>query len=213
MKKLFFVLLMIISAMFFAVACGGEDPDTVNAPKADTDKGTADLGAKADSDDEADTDLTDSGDEANSGDETDSTDDEANTGNGEDEGDTDTDTGDIDTGDTDAETGDTDTGDTDTGTVDPCNPNKCLNDEHSDGICTPYPSEAELYSCGCVPDANNNNYQWYSGKCYKVVSQHRCQILAKLAEESFPIPDWATSALEFVCYCFSPDSCLALWEP
>ena len=127
----------------------------------------------------------------------------------------DTDTGDTDTGDTDTDTGDTDTdtGDTDTVAFDPCDPNKCLNDAHSDGICTPYPSEAELYSCGCVADADNNNYQWYSGKCYKVVSQHRCQLLAKLAEESFPLPDWATSALEFVCYCFSPDTCLALWEP
>ena len=95
--------------------------------------------------------------------------------------------------------------------VDPCEPNICPEAEHSDGVCTPSTEHAEGFYCGCVSDLLGE-YLWYDGKCRQVVSRHRCEQLAQLAEETFPIPDWASTALEFVCHCFS-DTCVVTWEP
>lgn len=96
----------------------------------------------------------------------------------------------------------------------PCesDPNPCSDAEHSTGICTHSTDHEEGFYCDCADDFLGS-YQWYKGQCRRVVSKHRCEQLATLAEQSFPIPDWASTALEFVCYCFSPDTCLALWEP
>ena len=53
---------------------------------------------------------------------------------------------------------------------------------------------------------------WYDGKCRQVVSKHQCQLLAEFVQENFGIPDWASSAIEFVCHCFT-DECVIIWEP
>ena len=221
MKKFFFILLIMISMMFFAVSCSNDKKsDLTDDANADTEESDSEAGA--DSDDSSDTGLDgldDEGDnkggEENTGDDELTTDEEVSDGSEQADGE-ETDDGensdDAETTDGSEPANDDETNNGNNGSTDPCEPNKCLNDEHSDGICTPYPSEAELYSCGCAADASGNEYMWYSGKCYKVVSKNKCQLLAEIALETFPVPVWTGTVLEFVCHCFA-DFCLATWEP
>lgn len=225
MKKFCFILLVIISTVFFVAACGDSEnselgTDTASETDDDTEASTvmgeldgecypnrtcndglvcdveknvciADPGNLTD-----DSDESDSADSADSADDTDLTD-----------------SGDL-TEDGDSDDEESNDDEEPAVVVNPCesDPNPCTDAEHSDGICTPSTEHEEGFYCGCVSDLLGN-YQWYNGKCRRVVSKHRCEQLAQLAEESFPIPEWASTALEFVCYCFSPDTCLALWEP
>ena len=95
---------------------------------------------------------------------------------------------------------------------DPCNPNQCLNDEHSDGVCTATEAGAEeLFTCGCVSGILGN-YMWYDGQCRQVVTKHQCELLAEFVEENFGVPEWVTDVVEFVCHCFT-DECVIIWEP
>lgn len=220
MKKFGFILLMMISTMFFAIACGDSESNEINADnESETGPIDGELGGQCypnktcndgfvcDENNvcvEKPEELTDdnsglpASDDDNDSDELENDDNDAELD----------DDADLPVDDTDDEG----LSDEDVVAGDPCEPNVCLDAEHSDGICTPSSEYEEGFFCGCVADILGS-YQWYNGKCRKVISKHRCEQLAQLAEEAFPIPDWASTALEFVCYCFSPDTCLALWEP
>jgi len=228
MKKVCFIF-VIFAALFLTVACDKNNKSTTNELNDEDAVDTADDTDAADSDkadsdktDSADSsDTTDSGDTTNDGDPADSSDTE-NDGDTTDSGDTTNDGDTADTGDTtndgDADdSGDTvndgdvdDTGDeeNDEDTVtetDPCNPNLCLADEHSDGICTV--EEGDTYSCGCV-SGMLGNYMWYEGQCRLVVTKTFCRQLAEDVQDYLEIPDWVTDVVEFVCYCFTESECV-----
>ena len=187
MKKVCFIL-AIFTAMFLMVSCDGNtkledllDTDANDTEAVDTD--TTDPADTADTD--ADTDVNDT--DVN---DTDVNDTDVN----------DTDINDTDSNDTDVN--DTDSNDTDPTNpddpivVDPCNPNQCLNDENSDGVCT---IEGDSYSCGCIDD-----YLWYEGECKKVVTQSFCATLAQILGFEGTLAE----LVEAVCYCFSADQCV-----